>query len=395
MRDPLHVPGLSRWGAVGDIALGAVIALLGSNLHPDVRAPVSMVVVGLMVGLSVCLRRIAPSAMLVLSVASAGIQVVTGDIAPFSSFCYVIVFYTLGRHPRRVVRRTGLILALVGTVVAGIRLQQSFLQTDPRGPTWQQIAIAFAVSAVVVVGGWSAGFIRHQRRVVQQARVSETIAEVERLRAIDLMSEQAERTQLARDVHDVVAHSLAVVIAQAEGARYALDADVHKARSALEVIAGTARDALGDVRAILLQLRPDQDSSTSVRSDRDQLIARMTSAGMSVVLIEDGAIDDAPTAVAGAATRILAEALTNALKYGDLSQPVEVTMRWMRECRLTVRNAVTESPLMSSGTGHGIGSMVAQAAALGGNLTSSATENRWCVEMIIPDAQGTGEGSRP
>ncbi len=82
----------------------------------------------------------------------------------------------------------------------------------------------FAGAAVVVIGGWAFGFIRYQRRMVQQASIAETIAELERKRLLDLYDEQSERTRLARDMHDVVAHSLAVVVAQAEGARMVLDA---------------------------------------------------------------------------------------------------------------------------------------------------------------------------
>ena len=249
------------------------------------------------------------------------------------------------------------------------------------------------VDAVVLVGGWTFGFIRYQRRVVERSRIGATIAELERRRIIDLFDEQSERNRLSRDMHDVVAHSLAVVIAQAEGARYALDSDTGKAKRALTAIADTARGALGDVRSILVELRPAPLSATSTRADRSQLVDRMTTAGMAIHFVEDGDIDEAAPDIAAAAMRVLTEALTNALKYGDLSLPVTVRQDWTRGCHLVVRNEVSSVPSTTGGTGHGIAGMITHAARVGGTATSAYDGAQWCVEMRVAREEGDAHDS--
>ncbi len=96
----------------------------------------------------------------------------------------------------------------------------------------------------------------------------------------------------------------------------------------------------------------------------------------------DESVDANITRVAG---RVLSEALTNALKYGDLAVPVVVRIEWTHGCSMTVWNALSDNPLAPGGAGHGIAGMAERAAQIGGTLRS-ARDNRdgWLVSLQIP-----------
>ena len=103
-------------------------------------------------------------------------------------------------------------------------------------------------AAVVLLGGWVAGYVRWQRRDALRARVDARLQAAEERRLRDLVALERERVRIAADMHDVIAHSWAVVAAQADGARYTLRADPDRTEDALEVIGETARTAMTDVR---------------------------------------------------------------------------------------------------------------------------------------------------
>ncbi|OPX10448.1 histidine kinase [Gordonia sp. i37] len=380
MRDPLSTGGLTRRGLIIDVAIAVVFALVAIPIH--LGQSTSAAVTAGVVSIALALRRLAPSVMIVLALASAAVQVSTDQIAVVASLAYFPLFATVGGHPDRRVRFGSLAVAIAGCVVAGWEFPHAYV--DAAGNAVAIRLFGFAGAAIVVIGGWAFGFIRYQRRMVQQASVAETIAELERKRLLDLYDEQSERTRLARDMHDVVAHSLAVVVAQAEGARMLLDADPDATRKALHVIADTARGALGDVRGLLEQLR-NEDVSSASRSDRDILFDRMRAAGMTIDTQETGNDESVDANITRVAGRVLGEALTNALKYGDLAVPVVVRIEWTRGCSMTVRNALSDNPLAPGGAGQGIAGMAERAAQIGGTLRSARdNDDGWLVSLQIP-----------
>ncbi|GEE03474.1 two-component sensor histidine kinase [Gordonia spumicola] len=387
MRDRLAPAVLRPSAMFFDICIAliaGVVALanydMGTTFH----------VVDAMICAALALRRISPSAMMVLAVGSATIQVAALQVSALS-LAYTVLFYTVGGHPDRRVRRGSLAVALLGSVVAGFTIPRAFpsgvADPDPDNLLWGSL-FGTAGAALFIVGGWATGFIGHQRRSVAAAEVSETIAELERRRVLDLYDEQTERSRLARDMHDVVAHSLAVVVAQAEGARFTFDANPEAARDALGVIADTAREALADVRSVLDDLRSTSTVGEISRSDRDQLFARMRAAGMAIVATDDGDVDDAGPTTTRTAFGVLTEALTNALKYGDLSVPVTVHHDWTSGCVLTVRNTLSDDPLAPGGSHHGIVGMSERAAHAGGSLSAARDGDDWLVVLDIPRQEG-------
>ena len=386
-------PNLAKRSIAFDVILGLGVGGVLAVAHSN--EPGTQGIAGVLIALAVVTRRFAPSVMVVLALASAVLQVWTADVASVSSLLYAPLFASAGGSPNRMLRRWSLFAAIVGSLIAGWALMRAFPEsfgTDSGAVVLLSYAVSTAGAAFVVVGGWAIGFIGHQQRTVAAAQVSETIAELERRRLLDLYDEQAERSRLARDMHDVVAHSLAVVVAQAEGARFTLDAKPEAAREALGVIADTARSALADVRAVLEELRNTGSTGEASRTDRDQLYARMKAAGMDIVETETGSVDSADPMVARVAYQVLIEALTNALKYGDLSVPVTVDHDWTGGCRLTVRNTLSDDPLAPGGARHGIVGMTERAALVGGSLTSAPDGEDWLVELVIP-ADTEGESS--
>ncbi|WP_316313707.1 sensor histidine kinase, partial [Clavibacter michiganensis] len=134
----------------------------------------------------------------------------------------------------------------------------------------------------------------------------------------DVVVEQ-ERNRIARDMHDVVAHSLAVVIAQADGARYARLVDPEAADEALRTISTTARQALGDVRILLAQLRHSEDDAPQPElKELSDLIDQMRSTGLTIEFVETGQPGEFGTGQQLAVYRIVQEALTNVLRHGDV-----------------------------------------------------------------------------
>nr|WP_221247527.1 histidine kinase [Gordonia humi] len=380
-------PSLRRSAVVFDVAVGAVAVLVA--IASSEGQTVWMAVSGGLIALGLLVRRRLPTVMMTTAVASAVIQVASMHITVLS-LLYAPMFFTAGGHPDRRVRRGAFVVAVVGSFVAGAVFPHAYgdFQTGDGGLGWATV-FGTVGTGVVVLGGWTAGFVGHQRRSVAAAEVSETISELERRRVLDLYDEQAERSRLARDMHDVVAHSLAVVVAQAEGAKYTLDANPDAARDALGVIADTAREALADVRTVLEQLRSTESAGEIDRDDRDQLLDRMRAAGMRIEETEVGSADDVAVASVRVAHAVLTESLTNALKYGDLAHAVTVHHDWTSGCRLTVGNVVADTPLAPGGARHGIIGMTERAAHVGGAVSSEPSGDTWVVQLTIPDTEGT------
>lgn len=381
--DPLAFPNLSRRSTIADAVIGLILLVLMLAFSSGLTTTVQ--VVSLLIGLALMCRRSAPSVMMLLAVTSAVIQVATYDVAVGPCLLYSVLYYTAGNHPDRRVRGASLAVAVVGSAIAAwVYPRSTAFGTDAEASTIVSHTMTFVGIAVLLVGSWTFGFIRYQRHSVEQARIAEQISELERRRLLDLYDEQAQRSSLARDMHDVVAHSLAVVVAQAEGARFALDASPEAAKEALGVIADAARQALADVRGVLEELRSTESTAEHARTDRDQLYARMRAAGMTLQSTEIGDEDAASPLSVRVAFAVLTEALTNALKYGDLGAPVYVRQDWSDGCRLTVANSLSEKPLAPGGAGHGIRGMAERAELAGGTLTSAAVEGGWLVELVIP-----------
>ena len=390
----------TRNQVVFDIAAGLLFAGLMGALHSSLG--VGAGTAGVLLGIALAVRRLSWQTMSAIAVASALVQVLSGQIAYLADGAYAALFFTLGTHRTWWVRRWGLAGAVVATVVAGVFTAVQPAPADRTPFATLAVSAGFAaLTAVVTGGGWVAGYVRWQNRQAVQARVDAQLETVERRRLGELYDIEQERRRIAADMHDVVAHSWAVVAAQSDGARYALRENPAGVERALEIIGETARTAIADLRTIVAQLRdPALAPVTPGYTQEAEVIDRMRASGMELEVVEVGARDDSPL-VALTAHRLFSESLTNALKHGDLDAPVRVEQDWTDGYRLTVTNRMRASrmgkdpdlgPTSSSGhtssrpsgTGHGILGMAERTTVAGGTFSSRAEGDLWVVRAHVP-----------
>jgi signal transduction histidine kinase len=144
------------------------------------------------------------------------------------------------------------------------------------------------------------------------------------------LATEAERLRIARELHDIVGHALGAIVAQAEGERATLpEAATESTRETLEAVAGTARDALDDVRRLLRVMRTVEDRRTPAPglSDVPRLLHAMEAAGLAVSVNVQGQVRPLPAGIDLSAYRVVQEALTNCLKHAG-GAPAEVVLRY-------------------------------------------------------------------
>ena len=327
------------------------------------------------------IARMSPPLALIAAWAGALLQMAGGmwpsmvDVAIFG-----VLFSTAARGSRKVMWLGGA-SAFLGGVVAGpyiVLVQGGNLIVDADYPL-RAIAFGGLFAAVVLLSlamSWGAGLLR---RLVLHGRE----AQVAQLQAEAIAAEEQERVRIARDMHDIVAHSLAVVIAQSDGARYAAAAKPELAQEALTTISQTARSALSDVRMLLTQLRHRQgDGPQPTLADLETLFAHVRQAGAEPrVTIDPMPPGEPPGAIQLAVYRILQEALTNALRHGDGEIDVRIAW-WPDRVDLEVANLFDGEP--GPGGGHGLIGMRERAQLGGGTLSAEGEGGRFVVRASLP-----------
>jgi signal transduction histidine kinase len=204
----------------------------------------------------------------------------------------------------------------------------------------------------------------------------------------------AERSRIAREMHDVVAHSLTVVVTLAEAAAVTAEADPAAAREAMGQVARTGRTALDEMRRLLGVLRADPGDAGGIRAPvpglhrLDELVDDARAAGLPVRLTISGAARPLPSTVDATAYRVVQESLTNALRHAVDPTGVRVVLRW-REDALLVEVSDDGRAGAPRGTGgHGLAGMRERLALFGGSLTSGpGPAGGWTVSALLPAEQ--------
>ena len=210
------------------------------------------------------------------------------------------------------------------------------------------------------------------------ARARELAAQEARLQAerIADAAERAvaeERQRIARELHDVVAHSVSVMTVQAGAVRRLLLPEQEKERLALEAVEATGREALTEMRRLVGLLRkegamPEFAPQPSMRAV-DVLVGTVREAGLPVELAVEGEPTELPPGVDLSAYRVIQEALTNALKYAGPAN-AWVTVRWKEgELELEIANDGRSEP-GGDGAGHGLDGLRERVALVGGSIES-------------------------
>ncbi len=378
--------GRSRWRRLLVDSAGAALVALLAVLVQLGQGGWLWVVIALLV-LALAVRNVNRTTAVVCAVLGALIQLGSGELAPVADLVYFPLYFVLGMDRRRWVRRAGLVAIAVAVLLGGIGATL-LLSGQGRVGLEPVTVLALAMSSAVVCGGgWIAGYLRFQNRRVVQSRIDAQLEAVERLRLTEALDQQQERARIAADMHDVVAHSWAVVAAQSDGARYSLQTSPHETERALGVIGETARSAIADLRTILHELRySEATGSTPGHNQQDQLLERMQASGMTLDLQERGERSNSPL-LALTAYRLLSESLTNALKHGDLSRPVFIEQDWRDGYRLVVSNTVDPDAAPGDGARHGIIGMTERAAVAGGRVTIERPAGTHRVIARIPSPQ--------
>lgn len=330
-------------------------------------------------------RRARPTASAVVVLGAALVHVLAGSLLVVPGDLLVLLaLYSVTAHGPVWAYRTAITATFAGCALfAGLSMQVDALN-DPVS----SIAFATAMSLMAMTV-FAIGLVRRARREAIDALVDRAARlEVERDQE-GRIATAAERSRIAREMHDIVAHSLSVMIAQADGGRYAAAGDPHAAERALVTIAETGRAALADMRRLLGVLRSEETTTPPPGAstpgvlapaaqlspqpgvdDIQALVDQVRASGLKASLVRMGSGRPLPPGTGLTVFRIAQESLTNVLKHGGPDVTVTVVLQW-RPASLTLE--VTDdgrgAAATSDGAGQGVVGMRERAAMLGGSLS--------------------------
>jgi signal transduction histidine kinase len=231
----------------------------------------------------------------------------------------------------------------IGTILYALRSR-----IWPTGLTavtaWLLVAV---VGAFLLVVPWLVGLLLRARATAGEREVARQIAVREAEQAQEIAHLREQQASLARDVHDVVGHSLAVILAQAESAQFRKETDTEALKQSMRDIATSARSSLQDVRQVL---SGGADATTQATGGLDSLIDGVRASGHEVRAEVTGAPQPLPPELDVVAYRVLQEMLTNAIKHGRRDSPLTVRREWGAGLLIEVSNA-SDGPAHEAGQG--------------------------------------------
>ncbi len=330
--------------------------------------------------LVIALRRRAPVKMLLLTAAIGIGQLVFGIQTNPGDFAMFVITYTVASGPT--IPRWASRCALAGALLGPAMSLWRFSEGPTSRPVWE-MAFFTALLTVPFVLAWVLGDSMRTRRAYW-AQLEEKAARLEKEReAQSRIAVAAERARIARELHDVVAHNVSVMVVQADGAAYVLDTAPEQTRQALETISGTGRQALAEMRRLLGVLRTGEQPESGEYVPQpgveqlSDLIDQVRGAGLPVDFRMEGEPRPLPSSVELTAYRIVQEALTNTRKHGgpDVGSTVRLAYK-DDELDLLVeddgRGAQHElyEEGGADGLGHGLIGMRERVGMVGGSLTA-------------------------
>jgi signal transduction histidine kinase len=341
----------------------------------------------LLIGAPIVVRRKYPAAVFWSIIAIGAFQVLTPSYISASDLAVPVALYSLAAYRPRRHSLIGLAVCLLGAGVAIIRIHPNAARDSRSLVVW---AFAYCVLASPMVIAWVAGDSMQYRRSYY-VELEEKARRLERERDQQAQIAAAtERARIARELHDVVAHNVSVMVVQAEGAAYAMDSAPENTRKALGAIAETGRSALVEMRRLLGVLRAqDGEAERAPQPGIDQLedlLEQVRTTGVSVEFTVEGVPVELPQGVALAAYRIVQESLTNARKHGGPAVSACVGMHYNeQELRLRVRDNGRGAQAPTDGQGNGLAGMRERVAMFGGQLDAGPlAEGGFQVEAVLP-----------
>ena len=374
-----RVPALYAWLRRHPMLVdgGLAAALLFAGVAPTF-AKGMFLGIPLAFGLTVPIvfRRKHPVGAYYTAVAAGGLQVALGVRPAATDAAILILLYTLAAYTPRRTSGCGLAVCLAGSAAGILRwvslVNHSLLE-------WLTVgAMLFAGPALLA---WVLGDSMRYRRA-HYASLEDRAARLERERdAQAQIAAAAERARIARELHDVVAHNVSVMVVQADGASYALGTDPDRAREALAAISATGRQALAEMRRLLGVLRREEEGGSSGRAPQPgigelgELLDQARSAGLPVSFTVAGEPRPVPSGAALAAYRIVQESLTNTRKHAGQVSSASVVLGYSPDSLVLTISDDGRGDLggsaMPGAPGHGLTGMRERVAVYGGSVTAS------------------------
>jgi len=312
-------------------------------------------------------RRFAVTAFVSI-VAAAWVQLELGGDLGQPFFAAVIGLYSVGSHAPAPQTFVG---------PAAIALQVAFVDV-PRlrdgAPVDEVVAAWFILIGIWAFGRWMRHRAHESLVLAERAQAAERDAQQQASRAV-----AEERARIARELHDLVAHSIGVMVIQAQGTQRAIETDPELARAALSSIESTGRTGMGEMRRLLgLLTTADEDADTMPQptlKEVPDLVARVREAGPQVELAVEGTVRDLQPGVELTGYRVVQEAMTNVLKHARTST-VEVRIRYQPDSLdIEVRDCGHEGSDVAASAekgGHGLVGMRERVGLYGGTLRTGS-----------------------
>lgn len=372
-----------RWWTTERLAADTVLAGLLALLV----VPATMVAVGSfgfgLLGALYCapliLRRTHPDAAALLLLVPHFAQLVVLDAPLPGNLTVPLMVFSLASWAGPRTRPWWLAGSLASAVLAALDWSQW------QGNRLEGAALAFFLLASIVAAAWSLGALARSVRASRESAHQRSVAIEQQREQQTMLAASEERQQIAREMHDVVAHSLAVIVVQADGGAYAASTEgdpimrLATAERALRTIRETAHDALAETRRLVGVLRSDAGDAGDERAptvglgEVFDLVTSLSEAGRSVQMQVTG--DPRLRHLLGpgtelAAYRIIQEALTNVVKHAGPEARAFVTIDHAPD-RLTVAiRDDGQGPTIGDGLGHGLVGMRERVAAFGGTFSA-------------------------
>jgi signal transduction histidine kinase len=358
---------------VGAVYLGEIA------LESDLERPGPSAAVALGFAATLAVRRRLPLLPLLAGLAVIELDnTVLGGLAEAGAFLFgfVVAIYSAGRHARGV----------LAVVCAAVVLAEIPLAAIEPGQAVGFADVAFF--AMFFGGPFAVGRIVRYRRERERQLVGHA-AELELSREVRAREAVAEeRTRIARELHDVVAHAISVMVLQARGGRRMLAESPDETREALDAIEHAGEQALGEMRRLLGMLRQDDGELALAPqpslAQLPELADRLTRTGLPVELSVEGDAVELPPGIDVSAYRIVQEALTNALKHAGPAR-AHVTLRFRSdELELEVADDGAGNG-NGGGSGHGLAGIRERVDLYGGELESGRrAEGGYLVRVRLP-----------
>lgn len=360
------------------VAVGSVV-FRGPTHHLTGATAAYDGILALFTTLPLALRRYRPLGVLAITVAAESVLLLTSSRAAIPVGVIVALYTVAARCERPVSIRAAGWAAL--PITAGVIVNSS--------PHPGSIIPELAVFAIA----WVIGDNMRTRRAYL-AELEARAARLEREREErDARAVADERARIARELHDVIAHNVSVMVVQASAGERVFDDDPERARESLSAVASTGRAALSELRRLLGVIRSEGDTQRAASyapqpgiEQVEELVRQVRDAGLDVELSVLGRPRELPEAVGLCAYRIVQEALTNTLKHADASH-AQVSVRYMADVvELLVSDDGHGAPASGDDAGgQGLIGMRERVALFGGELTVEPRAGRgYAVQARLP-----------